>query len=393
MKTRTLLFFVMLTLILGAPAGIIGDIVPAPWTRGYNIQKRYEKAENNLEKGSADVKIQAALFLGARKNPRYIRPLGRELLRDLDASSPALGLPRNVPAVKARIAWALGNIGHVKALFYLIPALERTNAIVLQKAGQVEKARKQARDRYNAEKTEAGRNTGKKGPNSVNREPFMKVILRKNRPGPFLKNKGHGLPYSPDLYWTLSDDFKVFSSGGKNDSTYVVRQEGFNYLNISFSLFSAIGKIYNNRFNKKAAERDRARVIKVVGGILRTGRYAFLRGAAALTLGNVGGIGALSELDAAYRTEKNPEVRVKISQAVLQNDRTRTEHYRNILNGLAGEKVAVRFVAATSLRELALGEALGKLRAALKVEDVPAIRRILRKAIENSYLDSIKVVQ
>ncbi len=345
-------------------------------------ERLYKKAEHDISFGDAEQRLNAAIFLGARKNTLYVRLLGRELLRELDHKDPYINLPRNSPAVKAYMAWALGRIGHPKGVPFLIRALEVVGRNMAEDKRQVEIEKKAEDERYRKE--------GETKPNRgiTNDDPIRRIVLEKRRPGPYLQSKKHALPYSPDVYWSLSNEFRDMMAPDLTSSTVRVRFMGFNWVNTAFYIFDAIGDTYLDTLHREGID---AKHVDAVAAYLGPDNYNFIRGAAAICLGKIGNSRAIRALEEAYGKEKSEEVKAKIAHAVLKSDKTMAKYYVDLLKYLEDDRDSVRYPAAVAFRDLKMGEAIVALREARKVESVASIREILDEAIDHARIDSLRL--
>lgn len=371
----------LLLLLLGAFWPSVA--IPPSDVEAYLVHQRlYNKAEHHVQYGNAEQRLQAALFFGARRNPRYVRLLAKELLQELDPSDPYFNMPRNAPVVKSYLAWALGHIGHTKAVPYLLKALDTVSKTLAEESKRIAQAKEDEKQRYAKDaNTKTGRGV-------INDDPVRRIILEKRRPGPYLEGKEHALPYSPDVYWSLSNEFREMMAPDLTDSNIRVRLMGFNWVNTAFYIFDAIGDIYMEKLHKDRIDPEHA---NAVGKYLALPNYDFIRGAAAVCLGKIGSPKAIALLESAYESEKDTEVRAKIAHAILRNDRGKTKFYLDLLKYLADDQDNVRFPAAVALRDLKMGESLVPLQEAHAVENVASIREILAEAIEQARIDNLRV--
>jgi len=333
-------------------------------------EKQYEEALINLQNGNADEKINAAYLLGVREIRKYVRPIGEELVKDLD--SPTLQrLPSNDPYVKSQIAWALGRIGHKAALPYLQEALEKTlHLIDLQlKKNDALRAR-----------------TG---------NAMFPVVLDPNKPGPALLKKGHTLPYSPDVYWSVADEFKHELSVDPSDEGHRIRLKGYNYINLAMVITDSIGLItrqYSQKMQKGEPGFSLSELISTLTATfqkLLSHRLASLRIVAVRALGEIGTEEAMKLLEGAYGTEKDIVVKTAISHSVLMNDKTKRTYYNDLIQMLKSQDADVRLEAARALRDVSFGEAIVDLKAAQEIESDIRVQAALREAIRNAFIDNI----
>ena len=332
--------------------GLIGLFSAGPLMAGAEddakayYEKRTEEALRHLDFGTMDQKILAIYYMGAPARAQFVRPLGRELLENLD--DPALRkAPQNDPYIKAHIAWALGQIDHEAAVPYLLDALEQVNAIVDEQRKAVEAARQ------------------KRSPQS------HEFLIEQDEPGPFLSSRDVPFPYSPDVYWSVSDRFKAVPAVNLAAEDHRAMLKGYNYVNVMQHIFIALGKIRA----KESAEK--------IAPYLNH-PYTGVRQEAALALGKIGSLTALEALERAFQNEKDPSVRARISFSIFLNDHTRVKFYQEILTMLKDNDVRVRLEAAKALRELALGESITPLFEARRLEESALVRSIIDQAIYNA---------
>ena len=359
-------------------------------------EKRYRKAEADLARASAESKVRAALFLGAYQDTRFVRNLGRELTKELDVKHPYLNFPRNDPYVKAHIAWALGRLRHKKGLPYLITALLKTQQILQAEAKKIEDLQKKAADRYSKEKKAYDDKKKAGGFVTANDSPVKVIVEEKYGPGPMLYKGNHVLPYSPDVYWSVSDDFKNLIAPDRTAQDHRIRLKNYNYVNLAFNIFDAIGEIYYwYRIKFKTVERVRINndhvdlVANFMDPAPEKKNYAYLRGAAAIALGKIGNKRAMDRLQERFGAEKSVEVRAKISYAILLNDKSRTNHYMNLLRLLESDDRDVRYISAIALRDLAMEESIEALKEAKRIESNTVIHAIIKQALKSSRRSSL----
>ncbi|MCB1316419.1 MAG: HEAT repeat domain-containing protein [Leptospiraceae bacterium] len=340
-------------------------------------QKLYDDAVRDLQRGDAHEKARAAIFLGGQSNSRYARVLGVELLRDLDVNSDKVYWSQNHPYVKSHIAWALGRISHPFGLKYLLEALDKTAAII-EKEGDRYRQQHQAA----VQALEEARNARNQNSNSDN-EPVREIVIEPIRPGPFLRSTENGLPYNPDIYWSLSNDFKHDIAPAEYDPVVAIRQRGYNYVNLMFFLFDSIGEIYYQDVHHTLVTTED---VNRIGAYLKH-RFPFIRGAAALALGKIATPEALALIETAYEQEDAPANRARMSYAMLVNDKTQTKHFLNLLTMLRDDDDDVRYVVSVAFRDMGMSEAIDALKTAIELEHVPVIRENLRTGLDNAYRD------
>ena len=384
---------VILLLLMGT-AGPLPAINPSDVEAVKVHKKLYEKNEKWLTLGVAHQRVQAALFFGARRNPRYVRVLNRELLKRLDKNSVYLNLPDNDPLIKSMIAWSLGQIRHHKAIPSLVKALEKTNEIIDMESDKIRKLVEAEKQRYEKDSKEYKESLEKAGnfEGVINNRPLYRIIMERDAPGPTLyrgKNGEHEIPYSPDIYWSISDEFKFLVAPPVQDSVARIRIVGFNYVNLAYYLFDAIGEIY---YWEKEKWRVKKEHVDAVNAYM-THRFPFIRGAAAISLGKIGSPDARAALKDAFANEKDNEVRVKICHGILMNDKTAVSYYKTVLELLQSDERDVRFAAAITLRDIPFGESGVALKEALKLENIEPIRRVLQEAIKKAYIESLLEVR
>ena len=335
--------------------------------------KRYKQAYNDLRDGHTFEKIEAARLMGAHKKARYIRPLAKELLRDLD--NPVYrNIPTNDPYVKSEIAWAMGEIGHKQAVPALLQALQITVAIVEEEFQTNNARRDQERQLSDSVATAQGEDP-------ADPARIRMIVMDRSRPGPFLL-EGYTFPYSPDMLWSQSDEFKDIPAIDDNAEDHRIRLMGANYMNLIRAIFMALGEIADE------SAVDGVDPYPGVGTYL-TNRIPFVRAFAAHALGKIGTLKALSLIDQHYPNEQVDEVKVRAAFSVLDHDKSRFEYYKEVLRYLAVDDDRVRYLAAVAMRTLSMGESLDNLREALTIEHDPVIRSVLEQAIHNAEVDSI----
>lgn len=350
-------------------------------------------AKKNLRELSGDrpeAKVDAAIYFGARGDLRYLRPLGRELLRNLDKDSPYLRGAGSDPYVKSHLAEAIGRIGDPDGLDYLLRALKHTIDIVEMELQQSAELRK--REQAFAESVYGKKGQGKEGGDEnlgMYKKPMPKIVLDRNRSGPARMSQGYAIPYSPDVYWSISDEFKDLMSVDETDPYQRMRLKGYNYVNLTVHLLSALDRIYS-RMDVKTREDLMSEQAPQIQGLL-TYRIPDIRGAAVITLSymfrGVTDKKIQDPINERLKKEEDPAVRVRVAQGVLIMDRGRRDAIYVLMNLLKDEDAMVRYYAALAFRDLHIGEALFALRKAYQMEEREQIRRILKQAIHNAYID------
>ena len=249
--------------------------------------KLYKKALMDLRYGNAKEKILAATLLGVNRKTQFIRDLSSELLKSLDETGkPYRKSATNSPYVKSQIAHALGEIGHADAIPYLQDALDKVSKIIEDEIKANEELR-------NKEKQPGG------APG--------RIIMDRLRPGPaMMKDPPEGQIYlgNPDFYWSPSDDIKQIPAPAPRYEEQRMALRSFNYVNVAQSILYALAKIasfysphYINRVSSPQLSADISTPIQTLEDFLQ--KYLehsviYVRGAAALALGEVGTAKALS---------------------------------------------------------------------------------------------------
>ncbi|MCB1326034.1 MAG: HEAT repeat domain-containing protein [Spirochaetales bacterium] len=339
---------------------------------------RYAQAVRDLQFGNAFAKLEAARLMGAHRKSEFIRPLSEELLRDLDPSRRNfLSLPSNHPAVKLTIAWALGEIGHPHCVPELLKGVELVNAIVtedIQATRERRTAELEIEDRLDQERVQA--NQGQ-DPEGYDIDP---VIFERDRPGPF-NGSGpvrHGFGYSPDMFWTVSDDFKASAGIFPNDEGHRLTLDGANWVNVARALFEALGKIGDERA-----------IDPMLAMISAPDTLPIMRVYAAGTLGEIGTARAAEAMAGVYANEQDPVVRIQMAYAALHYNPAQPNYFNDLATALQSNVVRERWEAAAAFNRLQLGESEPALRAALEIEAEPSIRAVLEQAIYRAVIDNI----
>ncbi len=332
------------------------------------------RSARELEFGNTDEKIRAAQYMGSVKSRRFVRLLGSELRNGLD--NPELRrTPTHNPYVKYQIAWALGNIGHPDALPDLFAALEITGKLLDESIKETEDLRK----------SEEGKNS-------------WRVILDHNKPGPALLRDGALYPASPDVYWSVADEFKR-ETVDMSDEGHRVRLEGYNYLNLISAIMRAIGEITLKQSQNFMNSRHAGNTQSILDSSLNALKpfinhpIPLVRAAAISGICNVRSLQSAIVLEDQFKKEEDPLVKVRISYGILVIDKSKFEYYRTIIESLHSPLRSVRTEAAISLRELAMGEAVHELEEALTLEQYHEVRTILQEAIHNAQLNILLPIQ
>ncbi|MCB1174854.1 MAG: HEAT repeat domain-containing protein [Leptospiraceae bacterium] len=346
-------------------------------------KQKYADAIRDLRFGSTFEKINAARLLGAHRKSEYIRLLGAELLNNMEQQK-FLQMSTNDPFVKVHMAWALGEIEHPLAIPDLSRALDismelvkKDNELVKQisdqQTGRNEAFQKYLDDTENKLRQERGL------PAKDKDDPYKIQVVKMgyDRPGP-LVNPGHAYPNSPDMYWSLSDEFKGQSYNYRFEDQRVRMEGGANWMNLVREIFASLGKI------------EHADAIDGVKKYLDSD-YPIVRAYAAQSLGNIGRSVAAAPLalKEKYATEKNERVKIYMAWAILVNDKSAFEQYQDLLKFLQSPDDLQRYDCIRVLSDLAMGESEEPLKAALKVEHRSTLRRMLQQAIHRSKIDNI----
>lgn len=346
-------------------------------------KKRYEKAVRDLQFGNSEEKLAAVMVLGGHRKAAYVRKLGDELLRDMTPEHQKyLRFPTNDPFVKTAIAWAIGRTEHKAGVPYLLQALDITTDLMkkdLEQRATSEKALVEfSEQNRKAEIADQNKLRQARGLPATDPEDKYKVVMVKpgyDFPGP-LKTGKHAFPNSPDMHWSLAEDFRSMSYVDA-DPSHRMRMRGGNYMNMMRAIFWALGSI--------GSEEATESVKKYL-----THEMPAVRAYAAQSLGM---IGTSLSVEEAYAAEKNTRVKVYMTFAVLRNDKTKTTFYLDLVNKyIKDNNDLVRFDSAVVLRDLAMGESEQILRDALFIEDRPIIRSILEQGIYVTRRDNIMPV-
>ncbi|MDH5657531.1 MAG: HEAT repeat domain-containing protein, partial [Spirochaetia bacterium] len=210
--------------------------------------------------------------------------------------------------------------------------------------------------------------------------------------------KGHRFPDSPDIYWSLGEDFKSTMGANPDSIDDRVKLQGYNYVNVALSIIDAIGEISMlNKHQippgsagvplKKKLDESRDLLIKLLSHNL-----SYIRGGASLALGQIGDKETMDILEKKFEEEKEMAVKTQIARSILWNDRTRSKVTNTLLEMLTSDEFEVRMEASRALRDVGLGETLTYLLAALDIEEDKRLQRILKDAIFNAQIDNVMPV-
>lgn len=338
--------------------------------------------ERDLKNGNPLEKIRAAQIMGSFRDDRYSQMLAEELLRDLD--EPIRGRtsdldeinptsPGNNPYIKYQIAWALGNIGNSESLEDLITALKMTMDLVNASMKHAEALRQSAESNHSS-----------------------RIILNPDRPGPALLRPGHLYQTSPDVFWSVSDDFKTTTTIDMNDPDVQVKLEGYNYVNLTMGILNAIGGI-GRRYSRQNILISRSegnfsnatldRALEALKPMLDH-EIPAVRASAVQAISSIRTLNALLALEERYAKEQDPVVKVRICRSTLIIDKSRSEFYKTLIGYLHSRDREVRLETAMAFRDLGLGESVDDLKRAYASERYIEIRRILEQAIRKATLDA-----
>jgi HEAT repeat protein len=333
--------------------------------------KMYDNALRDLQFGNASEKISAARLMGSHKLSQFIRPLGDELLKDID--HPQLRkTTTNDAYIKSTIAWAIGRIGHRWSYPYLIEALDKTLAVVDTDIKSAEAKAEKAKN-----------------------ESSPAVMLVPNRPTPALMNEGFKYPASPDYNWSVADDLKSSVGNDPRDESYQMKLLGYNRVNQAIHIIDALGDIGRQNgiyFRSLTPTNETVKILDSLYPVLQKQSehpLSDIRGASALALGGLGTKKALEILQARFNVEADYRVKVKIARSILVNDKSQHSYFDFLVNMLPNNDVHVRRESALALKELSMGEAVFAIGDAIKVEENEIVRRILLEAEFNARMDNI----
>ncbi len=331
----------------------------------------YDKALKYLQNGGPWQQVRAARIIGGQKSARFIRPLGDALIKGLDQPA-TRQLPENDPFVKSQIAWALGRVGHRWSIPPLLKGLNITIQVIDQeRTTRADLRQKSARDKND------------------------RIVLDITKPGPAMMGEGYLFPASPDSYWSVSDDFKSSISINRENEADQLRLMGYNYINLALQILQSleiVGLENSIYFRSLSPTEESKQVLENTYATLEPlmkHPISSIRSASASTLGGFGTLRSLSILEQSFQNEKDDAVRVRIARAILINDKTRFDRYEFSLSRLKVYDDDVRVEAILALKELAMGESIFALRAALEAEAEPSMRQLLKEAIQAAELDNV----
>ena len=328
----------------------------------------YSRAMKNLRHGSSREKVQAAYVLGTQRNPRFLRPLLEELLKDLKPDRQMVHA-EDSPHVKSAIAWAVGHIRHPIAIPPLLRALDLS--IQLSQA-EIKKAEEKAARRQGGEE---------QGEPKQGLAKVKDLIIKPSSPGPFLEHrKSPGFYYNGDKYWSLSDELQGKGSWLSLERPEEIARFGANYTNLARSIFIALGKISSPRA-----------IEKIHFYLNSPSSSDAIRSYAGFALGDIGESKAVENLVQAFEKEKVPLIKIAMAYAILRNDKARFSVYKSLLSFLKMGTSRQRLAAARAFEKLAMGEALENLKAAYVLENDMRIRLTLERAIHNAKDNLLRV--
>lgn len=360
----SLSFLILLTGNLQGQEGLTTDGFQQETIKGF-LRK--------LEFGNAFEVVDAAHFLGGTRNSRFIRPLGKALLKGMSEDGMP-GFNENDPFVKTELAWALGRTENKSALPYLMDAFDRTVTGINE-----EVARKSAQE-------ERYKSAGLPG-----------VVLPLQKSGPALVKNENTFPASPDVYWDVADRFKS-SSYVPGLESHEIQKNGYNVINQGTAILAGMGRIFqkNTLYFKSLGitQRDKGlldRNVELLTGHLNT-QVPEIRKGIVKTMGAIGTEPVMKTLTDQFETESDYTVKIAIARSILLNDKSRTKYFTYILDQLEAGDIEVRSESALALRDLGMGESVFAISAAIEVEEVEFIRRVLKEARYNASIDNIRPV-
>ena len=335
-------------------------------------ERIYAQALENLRSGLSKEKIRAAYVLGTQRNPRFLRPLLEELLKDLNPKR-KVRITDDEPYVKSVIAWAAGHIGHPIALPSMLKALDFSIQLAQNEIKRAEK--------LGAQKEELSKKARQEDLEQAQIDKVKDIVIKPTHSGPFLENKKiPGFYYNGDKYWSLSDQLQGRTAWLSVNHSDDISRFGANYLNLARSIFIALGKIGSQKA-----------VAKISTYLEADANLEAVRTYAAFALGDIGESKAVEKLVLAFDKEKVPLVKIGIGYAVLRNDKTRSPVYNFLISFLQKGTRRERLAAAKTFEKLAMGESLENLKAAYRLENDMRIRSVLEKAINNAVKNLLKV--
>ncbi len=329
----------------------------------------YREAQRDLEFGNSYERIAAARLMGQHRNPRFIRPLQRELLKDLTVKQ-FRKFAVNDPYVKCEIAYALGRIGHKDSLKPLFTALEQTVAIIEDEAKDTAKHKEQANQLYQQVKGM------KQEIETINQSQEPVVLRRDDRPGPARLYPSFRFPDSPDVFWSIADEFKEVPSPDDFAEVHDMRLRGYSWMNVAQSIFQAIAMV---------KDTDALDTMEKYGAY----ENRYIRYYTAVSMGDIGTQKAVGLLDKRFTSEQDPWVKVGIARGMLRADKTQAKALRFLIDNLRVDDKYIRLAATQALVDLRMGEALYQLREAHAVEDESIIREQMKRAIYWAEVDNI----
>jgi len=344
--------------------------------RAYYV-KVYRQIERDLQFGDPTQRIEAAQLMGSFRDDRFARLLGHELKEGLeepllnhkgDTDPVARPAPIYEPFVKYQIAWALGKIASMESLDDLIASLQLVSNIVDASIKYTQSIRQ----------NEETRNS-------------PRIVLDQDRPGPAMLHDGWPFSSSPDVYWSIADDFKSMAAINDRDEGIRIRLEGYNYVNLLMGVMIAIGETGARYSGSDVPKQERPQEIltKALNALKPFLNHSIpsVRASAVRAIAGIKTLASAAALEEHFAKEQDDRVKVRICLSILTIDKARSNYYAQLVSFLHSPRRDVRTETARALRDLALGESVNDLEAALKVEEYPEIRRILEAAIQKAEND------